>query len=192
VVAIILATPVALLVVRRRGLVSTVLERATYLSFALPDLVAAIALSYVASHYVHFLYGSFALLTLADAMLFVPFAVVAMRTTLGQIEPALEDSARSLGAGRVRALWRITLPLARPGLAAAGVLVFAFVLGDLSTAQVLLPPNAYTLGTEFQANSSTVAFAAAAPFGAVLVGLCLLATGVLMNRFGRVRAFGSA
>lgn len=190
--AVILATPVAMLVVRHRGLVSTTLERATYLSFALPDLVAATALSYAASRYVHFLYGSFVLLVLADAMLFVPFAVVALRTTLGQIERGLEDSARSLGAGPIRAFWRVTLPLARPGLAAAGLLVFAFVLADLSTAQVLLPPNAYTLGTEFQANSSTVAFAAAAPFGAVLVGLCLAATYVLVGRFGRIRGFGSA
>ena len=49
----------------------------TYLSFALPDLVAAIALAYAASHYARFLYGSFALLVFAEAMLFVPFAVVA-------------------------------------------------------------------------------------------------------------------
>jgi iron(III) transport system permease protein len=82
------------------------------------------------------------------------------------------------------------MPLARPGLAAAGVLVFAFVLGDLGTAQVLLPPNLYTLGTEFNANSSTVAFAAAAPFAAVLIVLCMAATYVLMSRFGRVRAVG--
>ena len=190
-VAVVLATPVAVLAVRYRGRVVTVLERATYLSFALPDLVAAIALAYAASHYVQSLYGSFALLVLADAMLFVPFAVVALRTTLGQIEPALDDSARALGAGPVSAFWRVTVPLARPALAAAGVLVFAFVLGDLSTAQVLLPPNATTLGTEFEANASTVAFAAAAPFAAMLVGLALLATYLLMNRFGRVRALGS-
>jgi iron(III) transport system permease protein len=191
VVAVLLATPVALLAARYRGRVVRLLERATYLSFALPDLVAAIALAYAASHFVHFLYGSFALLALADAMLFVPFAVVAMRTALGQIEPALEDSARALGAGPASAFWRVTVPLARPALAAAGVLVFAFVLGDLSTAQVLLPPNASTLGTEFQADASTVAFGAAAPFAAALVGLSLLATYVLMNRFARVRALGS-
>jgi iron(III) transport system permease protein len=188
VVAVVLALPVAVLAVRYRGALSTTLERATYLSFALPDLVAATALAYVASRYVQPLYGSFALLILADAMLFVPFAVVAMRTTFGQIEPVLEESARSLGAGAFRTLWRVTLPLARPGLAAAGALVFAFVLGDLSTAQELLPPDASTLGTQFQANSSTVAFAAAAPFAAALVGLCLASTYLLMGRFGRVRA----
>lgn len=192
IVAVLLALPVAVLAVRYRGRLVTTLERATYLSFALPDLVAATALAYFASRYVRPLYGSFALLILADAMLFVPFAVVAMRTTFAQIEPALEESARSLGAGALRTLWKVTLPLARPGLAAAGVLVFAFVLGDLSTAQELLPPDASTLGTEFQANSSTVAFAAAAPFGAALLGLCLVSTYLLMGRFGRVRAMEGA
>ena len=186
--ALVFAVPIASLAVRHRSRLASLLERSTYLSFALPDLVAAIALAYAASHYARFLYGSFALLVFADAILFVPFAVVAMRATLGQIEPALADSARALGNGPVRTMWRLTLPLARPGLAAAGVLVFAFVLGDLSTAQVLLPPGLYTLGTEFQANSSTVAFAAAAPFAAVLVVLAMAATYVLMSRFGRVRA----
>ena len=191
-VALVFALPVAFLVVRHKGRLSTFLERATYLSFALPDLVAAIALAYAASHYVPGLYGSIALLVLAEAMLFVPFAIVALRATLGQIEPTLEDSARSLGLGPLRAFARVTVPLARPGLAAAGVLVFAFVLGDLGTAQVLLPPGLYTLGTEFQANAATVAFAAAAPFAAALVALSMLATYVLMTRFGRVRALGSS
>ena len=191
-VALVFALPVAFLVVRHKGPLSTFLERATYLSFALPDLVAAIALAYAASHYAPRLYGSIALLVLAEAMLFVPFAIVALRATLGQIEPTLEDSARSLGLGPLRAFARVTMPLARPGLAAAGVLVFAFVLGDLGTAQVLLPPGLYTLGTEFQANAATVAFAAAAPFAAALVALSMLATYVLMTRFGRVRALGSS
>ncbi len=166
IVSVLFAFPIAWLSVRYRGRTAAVLERVTYLSFALPDLVAAIAVAYAASHYAPAIYGSVALLVLAYAILFVPFAVVALRATLGQIEPALDDSARSLGAGPLRRLTRVTGPLARPGFAAAGVLVFAFVLGDLATTQVLLPPGLVTLGTEFQANSSTVAFAAAAPFAA--------------------------
>ncbi len=191
-VAILLALPVAILAVRHRGWLPTLLERSTYLSFALPDLVAAIALAYGASRLAGFLYGSIPLLVFAEAMLFVPFAVVALRSTLGLIEPSLEDSARSLGLGPLRTAWRVTVPLARPGLAAAGVLVFAFVLGDLSTAQVLLPPNLYTLGTQFWADSQTVAFAAAAPYAAVLIVLAFLSTYVLMSRFGKVRALGNA
>jgi iron(III) transport system permease protein len=190
-VALVLALPVAVLAVRYKGPVVTTLERAIYLSFALPDLVAAIALAYTASHHARFLYGSFALLVFAEAILFAPFALVAMRASLGQIERSLEDSARSLGSGPLRTLWRVTLPVARPGFAAAAVLVFAFVLGDLPTAQVLLPLDTYTLGTEFQANSSSVAFAAAAPFAAVLIGLAMAAAYLVMSRFGKVRTLGA-
>jgi len=189
-VAVLLALPIAILAVRRSGRLVTTIERSVYLSFALPDLVAAIALAYGASHVAGFLYGTVLLLVLAEAMLFVPFAVVALRSTIGLIEPSLEDSARALGLGPLRTVWRVTVPLARPGLAAAGVLVFAFVLGDLSTAQVLLPPGLTTLGTQFWADSGSVAFSAAAPYAAVLIVLALLATYVLMTRFGRVRAVG--
>jgi iron(III) transport system permease protein len=186
--AVLLALPVSLAAVRYRSRAVTLLERSTYLSFALPDLVAAIALAYAASHWAGALYGTFGLLVLAEAILFLPFAVVALRATLGQLEPALEDSARSLGSGPLGSFWRVTIPLARPGLAAAAVLVFAFSLGDLSTAQVLLPLDRYTLGTEFNVNSASVAFAAAAPFAAVLIGLALVAAYVVTSRFGRVRA----
>ena len=60
--------------------------------------------------------------------------------SFGQLEPV----AGGVGAvARLRwplaSFWRVTLPLVRPGLVAALVLVFAFTLGDLSTTQVLLP-----------------------------------------------------
>jgi iron(III) transport system permease protein len=187
VVALVLGMPVAILAVRHRGRFATLLERSVYLSFALPDLVAAIALSYGASRISPGLDGSLPLIIAAEAMLFVPFAVVAMRATLGLIEPGLQDAARSLGLGPLRTLWRVTLPLARPGLAAGGVLVFAFVLGDLGTAQILLPPGLTTLGTQFWTDSSTVAFAAAAPYALVLVALALVSTYFVMSRFGRAR-----
>jgi iron(III) transport system permease protein len=185
--ALMLALPVAVAAVRYRGRTVTIPERAMYLSFALPDLVGAIALAYAASHWLHFLYGTFALLVFAEAVLFAPFAVVALRASFGQIESSLEESARSLGSGALASFRRVTMPLARPGLVAAFVLVFVFTLGDLSTAQVLLPVNLYTLGTEFNANSSTVAFAAAAPFAAVLIVLALVSAYLVMSRFGGVR-----
>lgn len=191
-VALVLALPVAVLAIRHGGRFSTLVERSTYLSYALPDLVGGIALSYGAVHWARFIYGSFGLLVFAEAVLFVPFAVVAMRATLGQIEPALEDSARALGSGRLATFRRVTMPLARPGALAAGVLVFAFTLGDLATTQVLLPLNLYTLGTEFQSNSGSVAFASAAPFAAVLMVLAMAAAYVVMSRFGTMRAFAGS
>jgi len=187
VVAVLLALPLALLTTRSRSRAAALFERTSYLSYALPDLVAALAIAYGAIHYLRPAYQTVGLLVMAYAILFVPLAVVALRATLGQLEPRLADCARTLGHGPLRTLWRVTLPLIRPGLAAAAVLIFAFTIGDLSTAQVLLPPGMATLATQFSANASTVAFAAAAPYAAVLMGLALIATYVVMSRYARVR-----
>ncbi len=187
VVGVALALPLALIVTRFRSRFGAFLERGSYLSFALPDLVGALALAYAAVHFARFLYESVPLLVIGYAILFVPLALVAIRASLGQIEPRLEDSARSLGSSGLGVFGRVTLPLARPGLAAAGLLVFAFTIGDLTTAQVLLPPSMYTLMTQFSANGSTVAFAAAAPYAAVLIGLALVAAAIVLHGYGRVR-----
>ena len=174
-----------------RGPLARLLERATYLAFALPDLVAAIALSYAAVHY-----ARSALRQLHADRLRRGGALPAVRRRRAARDASARSSRRSRtprgrsGSGALRTFGRVTVPLARPGIIAAVVLVFAFSLGDLATAQVLLPLNLYTLGTEFDANSSTVAFAAAAPFAAVLIVLAMGAAYVLMSRFGEVRALG--
>jgi iron(III) transport system permease protein len=190
-VALLLSVPIAFAVTRYRSRLGSLLERGSYLSFALPDLVGALALAYAAVHFARALYETIPLLILAYAILFVPLAVVAIRASFGQIEPRLEDSARSLGSNRLATFGRVTLPLARPGLAAAGFLVFAFTVGDLTTAQVLLPPSRYTLMTQFSANASTVALAAAAPYAAVLIVLALIAAAIVIHGYGRVRLGGS-
>jgi iron(III) transport system permease protein len=187
VVGVALALPLALVVTRYRSRYGALLERSSYLSFALPDLVAALALAYAAVHFARVLYESIPLLIIGYAILFVPLALVAIRASLGQLEPRLEDSARSLGSSGLGVFGRVTLPLARPGLAAAGLLVFALTVGDLTTAQVLLPPSMYTLMTQFSANASTVAFAAAAPYAAVLIGLALVAAAIVLHGYGRAR-----
>ena len=189
-VALLLALPVALLAVRHGGRFARLAERSTYLSFALPDLVGAIALSY----------GAVPLRAVPLRELRAdrvrrgdPVPPVCGRRDAGD---AGTDRARPGGLRRARSaparsrrFRRVTMPLARPGVVAAIVLVFAFSLGDLATAQVLLPLNLYTLGTEFQANSANGRVRGAAPFAAVLIVLAMAAAYVLMSRFGTVRAF---
>jgi iron(III) transport system permease protein len=187
VLGVVLALPIAFLATRYRGALVLLLERATFLSFALPDFVAAVALTTLAVTYLRIAYESVALLVFVNAILFVPIAVVALRVSLGQLEPRLEEVSRSLGLGPMRTLLRVTLPLLRPGLAAAGVLVFVFVLSDLTATDVLRPPGMITLGSGFSDNSQETALGAAAAYAAALMLLALISAYVLMTRFGRTR-----
>lgn len=67
---------------------------------------------------------------LAAAIMAMPLMVRAMRLSIETIDRRLEDAARTLGAGRVRLFWTISLPLAVPGVASAMILGFARSIGE--------------------------------------------------------------
>jgi molybdate transport system permease protein len=60
----------------------------------------------------------------------LPFVVKASRAAIEQVDPRLQQAARTLGAGPVRIFFTITLPLSRRGIAAGAMLAFAHALGN--------------------------------------------------------------
>jgi molybdate transport system permease protein len=68
--------------------------------------------------------------SIAAAVVSFPLMVRAIRLAVEAVDPRLEMAARSLGAGRLDAVWSITLPLARRGVIAGCVLAFARSLGE--------------------------------------------------------------
>ena len=61
----------------------------------------------------------------------LPYAIVILAPYFATIPQELEDAARIDGCSRFQSFWRITLPLAAPGLAACGVIVFIIAWHDL-------------------------------------------------------------
>ncbi len=64
-----------------------------------------------------------------------PYVYLMARAALVEQSPSTYDAARTLGAGRARAFWRVLLPLARPSLAAGLALVMMETLTDFATVQ---------------------------------------------------------
>jgi thiamine transport system permease protein len=67
---------------------------------------------------------------------------------LSQLDPRLEAAARTLGADTRRAWWHVTLPLLRPSLLAAGLLVFLFDFTSFGVILLLGGPGFATLEVE--------------------------------------------
>jgi iron(III) transport system permease protein len=64
-----------------------------------------------------------------------PYVYLMARAALVEQAPGTYDAARTLGASRSRAFWRVLLPLARPSLAAGLALVMMETLTDFATVQ---------------------------------------------------------
>jgi molybdate transport system permease protein len=67
---------------------------------------------------------------LASAVIAFPLMVRAIRLALEAVDSRLEQAARTLGAGRWRVFFTITLPLTLPGVIVGTVLAFARSLGE--------------------------------------------------------------
>lgn len=156
------ALPVALLSVRWPGRLSNLLERLTYAGFALPGIVIALALVFFGAHYARPFYQTLPLLILAYLILFLPQAVGAVRASLLQVHPSLEETARSLGRRPLGVFATITLPLAWPGIAAGAGLVFLTTMKELPATLILGPFGFKTLATGVWSAVSEAFFAQAA------------------------------
>jgi molybdate transport system permease protein len=67
---------------------------------------------------------------LALGVMALPLLVRAARTAIEEVNPALEQIARTLGASEWRVFFTVTLPLARRGIFAGVLLAFARALGE--------------------------------------------------------------
>jgi len=161
-VTVIMAIPVGLLVVRRPGKLTYLLERLTYSAYALPGIVIALALVFLGANHLPWLYQTLPMLILAYLILFIPQAVGTVRASLLQIHPSLEEAARSLGRGPMHVFATITLPLLRPGLLAGGAMVFLTAMKELPATLLLAPIGFKTLATMVWSSVSEAYFAAAA------------------------------
>ncbi|WP_198415035.1 MULTISPECIES: carbohydrate ABC transporter permease [unclassified Cryobacterium] len=125
---------------------------------------------------------------LADtyAGMILPFAinstaVLVFRQYFLQVPKALFDAARIDGAGELKILWSIALPLVRPALLTVVLLTFIgpwneFLWPFLITKEASLQPLAVSLANYL----TNIAGTAANPIGAVLAGACVLAAPMVL------------
>jgi iron(III) transport system permease protein len=189
-VAAVAALPVVFCSVRYRSTVTRLLERATYIGYALPGIVVALSLVFFGARYGGPLYQTLALLVLAYVVRFLPQAVGATRAAALQVSPALEEAARGLGRSQLRAITSVTVPLVRPGVLAGAALVFLTAMKELP-ATLLLGPTGYpTLATMIWSATSEAFFARAAAPALLLVLLAGVPLAVVLG--GRPRWAGGA
>ncbi|MBI2958188.1 MAG: iron ABC transporter permease [Chloroflexi bacterium] len=161
-VAAVAAIPVAILSVRHSSKPSVLLERATYVGFALPGIVIALALVFFAANYAPVVYQTLGLLVVAYVILFLPQAVGSAESSLRQVNPHIEDAARSLGSSPTKVIRTITVPLLRPGIVAGAALVFLTAMKELPATLILGPIGFKTLATSAWSAASEGLFASAA------------------------------
>ncbi|MFW5963732.1 MAG: ABC transporter permease [Natronomonas sp.] len=154
-VAALAALPIAYFAAQHDSRLAALFERVTYLGFAVPGIVLALALVYFAAGYDSLdipytpgLYQTIPLLVFAYVVRFMPQAVGSIRTTTLQVDSTLVEAARTLGESPFGAFRRTTLPLIAPGVVAGAALVFLTTMKELPVTLILRPTGFETIVTQ--------------------------------------------
>lgn len=182
VLAMAAALPVVVLAVRYRSRKTEALERSVYVMFSLPHITVALAVLIFAVRYLGPLYQSLALLVVVYATMFLAQATGAAKASLLQVDPHLEEAARSLGKGPLRVLRDVTIPLIWRGLLAGGALVFLTTMKELPATLLLRPTGFETLAVRIWAAADELFYARAATAALVLLAVSAVPAYVLIVR----------
>ena len=129
-------------------------------------------------------------LTLAHA--YAPFAILPIFVALEKIDRALLEAGRDLGESRAMTFWRVTLPLAMPGVLAAVLIVFIPTIGDYVTPELIgggkIPMIANLIQVQMLALDNRPLGSALAVTTMAIVAVVSILFLLLNRRFLKVRA----
>jgi putative spermidine/putrescine transport system permease protein len=189
--AAVLTTGAALFLVRRRDVLATVLQGLFLAPLVFPTIILGLALL--------LLYKTIGMpalpgLFLAHALVGMPYCFRTVLASLQGLDPALEEAGQSLGAGPLRSLWLITLPLIWPGVLSGWLFAFVVSFGELNTALFLTAPGYTTLPIEifsylqFQGSQLVIAAASAVQIGLIILLVAAIERVIGIGRIVRSRS----
>jgi iron(III) transport system permease protein len=185
--ALLVALPLAWVIVRYPGRWAGRVELLLYGVYAVPGITLALAVVYFTLNVLPTLYQTMAALVLAVALRFLMQPVAALRGPLLQIGPATLEAARSLGESAFGTVRTIVLPLVRPGAMAAAALVFLSAMKELPLTLLVAPTGFGTLATRLWDAAREGFFTQAALPAALLLIVSTASLAVLVRNDGMLR-----
>jgi molybdate transport system permease protein len=120
-----------------------------------------------------------------------PLLVKSARAAFESVDRSYERAGRSLGASELRLFWRVTLPLVRRSILAAGALAFARSLGDFGVTLMIagnIPGRTQTVAVAIfdavEGGNGTAARILVVIVSALALGILTLANRLTSNPFG--------
>jgi iron(III) transport system permease protein len=145
----VLALPIAYLSSQTAHPAAWIVERASYVGYAVPGVVMGLALVFFGARYGGVFYRQglilLPLLVFAYVVRFLPQAIGSSRAAFLGVSGSLEEAARTLGHSPGQAFRRVTLPLVLPGIVGGAALVFLTTMKELPATLLLRPPGFTTL-----------------------------------------------
>ena len=189
-IATILGTLAALYLARRGGMLANILQSLFVAPLVFPTIILGVALLLL---YKTIGMPVFSGLLLAHCVVGMPYGFRTVLASAQGLDPSLEEAGQSLGAGPLRTLVLVTLPLIWPGVLSGWLFAFIVSFGELNTALFLTGPGVTTLPIEifsylqFQGSQLVIAAASSIQIALIVILVAVVERIVGIARITRAR-----
>lgn len=178
-----------LIVKKRRPLVSS-LDYVAMLPLALSGTVLGIALIHTYNSGPVVLTGTWVIMAAALFVRKVPFSIRSASASLYNIPDSMEEAAVNLGASPLRSFWSVVLPVMKPAIWAAAILMWVTSLAEISATIVLYYGGMETMPIEMFNQIDAGYLARASAYGVVLM-FTIIVPLFIATRFFKLDLFAS-
>lgn len=182
---------IAFAVVRGRFPGKGLMELGAILNFAVPGTVVGIGYILAFNAPPLLLTGTLAILVAAFVFRYMPVGIQSGIAVLRQIDPAIEEAARNLGANSLTTFRKVTLPLVAPAFFSALVYAFVRAMTAISAAIFLVSASWNLMTVQILSQVGSGRLGVAAAFSVVLIAIVVVAIaaiGAFVERMGGERA----
>ncbi|MGC6174596.1 ABC transporter permease [Lacrimispora sp. 38-1] len=184
IVIVILAVVIAYLVVRRRNTLTNTVDILSMIPYIVPGTVLGIALLNGFNRKPLLISGTMLIMVIALIIRRLPYTIRSSVAILQQIPISIEEAAISLGASKMKAFFRITVPMMSAGILSGAILSWVTMISELSTAIILYTGKTKTLTVAVYTEVVRGNYGTAAALSAILTALTVVSL-LVFNRFNK-------
>jgi iron(III) transport system permease protein len=184
------ATIVSYLIVKKRMCLVSILDYVVMLPLAISGTVLGIALIQTYNSGMIILTGTWAIMAAAYFVRKVPFSIRSASASLYSIPDSIEEASINLGVPPIKSFFKVILPIMKPAILAAAILMWVTSLSEISATIVLYFGGMETMPIEMYRQIDSGYLARASAYGVILMIVILIPV-YMAIRFFKLDLFSS-
>lgn len=167
-IIVLLGMFIAYISIRKKNLLTSVIDTVTMLPYILPGSVIGLTLLLAFNKKPMLLSGTVMILVIAYIVRKLPYTLRSSAAILYQISPSIEEASISLGCSPVKTFLRITAVMMLPGVLAGAIMSWISIINELSASIILYTGSTKTLSVAIYAEVIKSSYGTAAAISSIL------------------------
>lgn len=168
VIVVVCGILISYLSVRKRSILTGILDVLTMFPYIIPGSVLGISFLYAFNGPPFLLGGTALIIIISLSIRRMPYTIRSSTAIIGQISPSIEEASISLGASQMKTFLQVTIPMMLPGVLSGAIMSWITLISELSSSVILYTSKTMTLTVAIYSEVIRSNFGNAAAYSTIL------------------------